>query len=337
MSSKVTELLNRPVGGKFFDNFATSAGFAGGAQDPGAKAERALPLAAPTGGIRIVTPVDGTAVISGGTVTVEVVADGDFVPTDVSVALGDSMLVKTEPPFRFTLPVPGAFLGPIPLFALAFDANDSGRISNFVLLDAQTTATVNTLRLVTQDPILFSLGSQRQLVVVGDYSDGFTRQVAAASTGTVYVSSNPAIVSVSPDGVITAAGRGIATVSAQNSHGFDSITVTVKGNLSPVPKAGNSVAVACVKPGHSVPVQLDGSGSFDPDGDALTFTWFEGTVQVGTGPTPTVTLGPGEHDIELVASDGISDPAQTTVHVSIQGDTAPPLLTITGDASRTVE
>ena len=36
-------------------------------------------------------------------------------------------------------------------------------------------------------------------------------------------------------------------------------------------------------------ITYDGTGSFDPDGDALTFVWDFGDGNIGTGPTPTHT------------------------------------------------
>jgi PKD domain len=50
-------------------------------------------------------------------------------------------------------------------------------------------------------------------------------------------------------------------------------------------------------------VTLDGTGSSDPDGDSLTYMWTEGGTTIGTGATPTVSLGPGTHTITLSASD----------------------------------
>ncbi|MEA2706773.1 MAG: TolB protein, partial [Gemmatimonadaceae bacterium] len=51
-------------------------------------------------------------------------------------------------------------------------------------------------------------------------------------------------------------------------------------------------------------ISLDGSHSSDPDGDALEFTWFEGTTQIATGATATVDLPLGVHNIQLQVSDG---------------------------------
>ncbi len=76
-------------------------------------------------------------------------------------------------------------------------------------------------------------------------------------------------------------------------------------------------------------VTLDGTGSSDPDGDALTYIWREGNVALGTGSTPTVQLGLGAHEIVLVVDDGKGGAASDTVVVTVADDT-PPVLSLLG-------
>jgi hypothetical protein len=55
-------------------------------------------------------------------------------------------------------------------------------------------------------------------------------------------------------------------------------------------------------------VQLDGTGSYDPDGDMLEYFWFNDTNElIATGADPNVVLGVGEHVIDLIVNDGIED------------------------------
>ena len=69
---------------------------------------------------------------------------------------------------------------------------------------------------------------------------------------------------------------------------------------------------------EQVPVQLDGSGSSDPDAgpSALTYTWFERGEPIGFGPTPTVDLEIGNHTIVLIVNDG-EDESFASVSLSI--------------------
>ena len=127
------------------------------------------------------------------------------------------------------------------------------------------------------------------------------------------------------------------------------VYVRAATNKPPVADAGpdqtNANAVECTSP-SGASVSLDGSGSFDPDNDPLTYTWREGTT-VLAGPTTTtsipieiVSLSLGNHTIDLEVSDGsATDTDQVLVNVV---DTAAPvpdvatLPAVTGECSATI-
>ena len=109
-------------------------------------------------------------------------------------------------------------------------------------------------------------------------------------------------------------GRGAWTLSAVTTL-----------NTPPVADAGPDQIVECTSPAGAS-VTLDGSASFDPDGDTLTFTWTDELNNViATGPTPTVSVALGTHTFTLTVDDGRGGTDSDTVVITVQ-DTTPPVI-----------
>ncbi|MHC4266241.1 MAG: hypothetical protein ACYSUK_09950, partial [Planctomycetota bacterium] len=75
-------------------------------------------------------------------------------------------------------------------------------------------------------------------------------------------------------------------------------------NQPPVADAGPDQTVYAGVDGLAR-VWLDGTGSYDPDGDLLQYSWYENSnVLIATGAEPNVVLPVGEHVIDLIVHDG---------------------------------
>lgn len=109
----------------------------------------------------------------------------------------------------------------------------------------------------------------------------------------------------------------------------ETLTLTVLDiNRPPLADAGDDItrSYATVP---ATPVTLDGLGSTDPEGEALSYAWFSNGAQIATGPTPTVSLALGTHQLTLVVDDGVLVSLPDEVLVQIV-DATPPLLTLLG-------
>jgi Carboxypeptidase regulatory-like domain len=111
----------------------------------------------------------------------------------------------------------------------------------------------------------------------------------------------------------------------------DGVAVTDMGayeyvNHSPVANAGPDQLVsannACL-----APVILDGTGSMDPDGDALAYSW-TGPFGTLSGAIQTVSLTLGAHVISLTVNDGRGGVASDTLIVTVVDQTPPIIASI---------
>lgn len=84
----------------------------------------------------------------------------------------------------------------------------------------------------------------------------------------------------------------------------DEITVHVASldNIAPTANAGSDIEEQANANG-SQDIQLDGSGSNDPDGSIYSYSWRKNGIEIASGQSPTVSLAIGVHTIDLLVTD----------------------------------
>jgi chitodextrinase len=116
------------------------------------------------------------------------------------------------------------------------------------------------------------------------------------------------------------------------------ITTLVRVNQPPIANAGADQNIFDSNNDGTETVTLDGSGSSDPDGAIVSYTWRETTNTIATGINPVVNLAIGSHSIELtvVDNDGATSTStvvisiidtSNTVHIWLEAESANPLTT----------
>ena len=101
-------------------------------------------------------------------------------------------------------------------------------------------------------------------------------------------------------------------------------------NTPPVAEAGPDQNVFAWIDGNAT-VTLDGSKSYDPDGDKLSYMWnwtADGSSNEANGVSPIIKLPVGEHKIELIVNDTLEDSQPDDVNITVVGPVEGRLLVI---------
>jgi hypothetical protein len=153
-----------------------------------------LPFSAPADAL---AQLNETCVVSVLNRNVRVNADGSWVLPNVPANLG---LVRA----RASCVINGRTVSGE---SAAFLVQPNGAVNLPPITFRKTTPIPTAVTITAPAGVLAAIGSTAQLAVTARYSDGTTKDVTAATTGTQYTISNSAIATVSSNGLVQAVQR----------------------------------------------------------------------------------------------------------------------------------
>ena len=143
--------------------------------------------------------------------------------------------------------------------------------------------------MTAQSPSLTAAGQTTQLTVTGTLTNGSQTNLSTQALGTLYVSSNPQIATVSSNGLVTAVGAGAVIVTARNEGATATVSLSVNIPLSTL---GDGIPDSW-KIQYGFSITDPGVAGADPDNDGLTNLQ---EYQLGTNPLNPDTDGDGIPD-----------------------------------------
>ena len=193
----------------------------------------AISRAASAQTLQITAPAAGTIVNPGQVLAVTVVDSPTGSFTEVAVDAPDPIgfsTILTAPPYQFSIQIPSSISpGPYALTATGVISPGSGADSEPLIIDVEPNSPPVSVQ-VTPSLLGLNVGEEMPLTVTGTFSDGSTADVTE-STQTTYLSTAPAVASVSAIGLVTAVGPGSAAITVNSLF---SIPVTV-AQATPIP------------------------------------------------------------------------------------------------------
>jgi hypothetical protein len=197
-----------------------------------------------------------------------------------------------------------------------------------------TVVCANTPPVAVNDTATAPSGSPANINVLANDSDpdGDPLTVVGASApahGTAVVIPN-AVTYTSAPGYLGPDSFNYTISDGKGGTATATVTVNVlPSNRPPVADASATETTVISGNNSNAPVHLNGTRSSDPDGDALTYSWYVdgGLTPVASGATATVVLEVGTHHVTLVVDDGrATDSDSVDVRILTAGEATEDLI-----------
>ena len=215
--------------------------------------------------------------------------------------------------------------------AIKLTAKDEfGLGTNFVTVKVTVLPVNDPPRITRSSPVLDPTVNENQIQEFNVSASDV--ETAATLEYTWYLDGQPAMLGV-PDYFLktdfTSAGNHTVMVSVSDGELF----ATRKWNVSVLNVNREPTDIKILSPApaavfrEGTPVAFEGSAQ-DPDGDVLTYTWFEGSRVLGTGRTLSLTMAPGQHGVVLSAWDGNAGTESGILHFTVSANAPPKLFSL---------
>jgi pimeloyl-ACP methyl ester carboxylesterase len=234
--ARVGELLREPVqSDKFSGKFPAGASCrsrSGRSAGFGETPSQSVAAQWVEGGIRISSPAQNAVYRPGETLRVAWEAANGFVPEEVIVMSRIGAFEAGRDVSAVDVPIPAGDFGELLIVVIARGGSGdlAGASVSIVVKPAENPAALE-VEPAQVDMNLFPLETTRRLSVTGVLADGRRIDLTQGATGTRYESSDPAVVTVDGDGIVTAHSVGQARVTVSHAQASADVEVRVSNEL----------------------------------------------------------------------------------------------------------
>lgn len=194
-----------------------------------------LPWFTDASALVITSPPNEATFYEGDTVTIKVEPSPDdphltsviiFAPPNADPQTIDACLDLIRPPYECQVTLEHGSLRKVNIGAGGKPLSGKVIVAEEITIFINITATLTGLRVNDDQPTIFSFVDN----VEGLYSDGIERSLEGAGSGTTYETSDPEIVTVDAEGLITSVAPGEAVITVKNGRLSLKIEVIVGAN-----------------------------------------------------------------------------------------------------------